>query len=286
MGMPGERLSMRKIREALRLRFAQGLSQRAIGISLRLSTGAVNTYLNRARRAGLAWPLPDGLDDAQLEALLYPPPPAVTAEQRPAPDWAVVHRELRRPNMTLSLLWEEYRDGTGAQDGFGYSWFCDLYREWVGRLKPTLRQMHTAGERVFVDFAGHAMEVIDGATGEVRRAEIFVAVLGASSYTFAQAVWTQSLPDWIAAHVAMLAFIGGVPRQIVSTCAPGSPGPVSTSRWSTAATLTWHRTTARRSSRRVRTSRVTKRRSRSAFRWCSAGSWRGCATAGSSHWAS
>ena len=132
------------------------------------------------------------------------------------PDWAAVHRELRRPNVTLSLLWEEYRGGTGAQDGFGYSWFCDLYREWVGRLKPTLRQVHTAGERVFVDFAGHAMEVIDGATGEVCRAEIFVAVLGASSYTFAQSVWTQSLPDWIAAHVAMLAFIGGVPRQIVS----------------------------------------------------------------------
>ncbi len=214
--MPGERLSMRKIREVLRLRFAQGLSQRAIGISLRLSTGAVNTYLNRARRAGVGWPLPDGLDDAQLEALLYPPPPAVAAEQRPAPDWAVVHRELRRPNMTLSLLWEEYRGGTGAQDGFGYSWFCDLYREWVGRLKPTLRQVHTAGERVFVDFAGHAMEVIDGATGEVHRAEIFVGVLGASSYTFAQAVWTQSLPDWIAAHAAMLAFIGGVPRQVVS----------------------------------------------------------------------
>jgi hypothetical protein len=160
--MPGERLSMRKIREVLRLRFAQGLSQRAIGISLRLSTGAVNTYLNRARLAGLRWPLPDGLDDAQLETLLYPPPPAVAAEQRPVPDWAVVHRELRRPNMRLSLLWEEYRDGTGAQDGFGYSWFCDLYREWVGPLKPTLRHVHTAGERVFVDFAGHAMEVIEG----------------------------------------------------------------------------------------------------------------------------
>ena len=127
-----------------------------------------------------------------------------------------MHRELRRPNMTLALLWEEYRAGPGAQDGFGYSWFCDLYREWVGRLKPTLRQVHTAGERVFVDFAGHAMEVIDGATGEIRRAEVFVAVLGASSYTYAEAVWTQSLPDWIAAHAAMLAFIGGVPRQIVS----------------------------------------------------------------------
>jgi transposase len=149
---------MRKIREVLRLRFAQGLSQRAIGASLRLSIGAVNTYLSRARLAGLDWPLPDRLDDAQLEALLYPPPPDVAREHRPVPDWAVVHRELRRPNVTLSLLWEEYRGGPGAQDGFGYSWFCDLYRDWASRLKPTLRQVHTAGEKVFVDFAGHAME--------------------------------------------------------------------------------------------------------------------------------
>ena len=220
--MPGERLSMRKIREVLRLRLGHGLSQRAVAQSLRLSQGAVHGYMARARRAGLGWPLPDGLDDAQLERLLYPPPSAVAAEQRPVPDWAVVHRELRRPNMTLSLLWEEYRSGAGAQDGFGYSWFCDLYREWVGRLKPTLRQVHTAGERVFVDFAGHTMEVIDGATGEVRRAEIFVALLGTSSYTFAEAVWTQSLPDWVAAHVNMLAFIGGVPRQIVSDFVPGN----------------------------------------------------------------
>ena len=178
--MPGERLSMRKIREVLRLRFGQGLSQRAIGQSLQLSVGAVNAYLSRSRMAGLSWPLPAELDDAQLETLLYPPPRAVASERRPAPDWAVVHRELRRPNVTVALLWEEYRTGPGAQDGFGYSWFCDLYREWVCRLKPTLRQVHTAGERVYVDFAGHTMEVIDGATGEIRRAEIFVAVLGAS----------------------------------------------------------------------------------------------------------
>ena len=214
--MPGERLSMRKIRELLRLRWEQHLSQRVIGQSLRLSQAAVSEYLSRARRADLTWPLPDDLDDARLEALLFPPAPNVPTEQRPVPDWAVVHRELRRPNVTLALLWEEYRGGTGARDGFGYSWFCDLYREWVGRLKPTLRQVHTAGERVFVDFAGHTMEVIDGATGEIHRAEVFVAVLGASSYVFAQATWTQSLPDWIAAHVNMLAAIGGVPRQIVS----------------------------------------------------------------------
>ena len=169
---------MRKIREVLRLRLAQGLSQRAVGESLGISTGAVNICLGRARRAGLGWPLPEGLDDAQLERLLYPPPPAVASEQRPLPDWAGVHRELRRPNVTLALLWEEYRDGDGGPDGFGYSWFCQLYREWVGRLKPTLRQVHIAGERVFVDFAGHTMEIIDGATGEMETAVQRLAAVG------------------------------------------------------------------------------------------------------------
>jgi transposase len=156
---------MRKIREVLGLRLGQALPQRAVAQSLRLSQRAVHGYVARARRAGLGWPLPEGLDDVQLEAVLFPPPSSVAAEQRPMPDWAVVHRELRRSNMTLSLLWEEYRDGTGAQGGFGYSWFCDLYREWAGRLKPTLRQVHTEGEWIFVDFAGHAMEVIDGRVG-------------------------------------------------------------------------------------------------------------------------
>ena len=161
---------MRKIREVLRLRLGQKLSQRAVADSVRLSLGAVNGYLNRARRAGLGWPLPDELDDARLERLLFPPPPDVPAERRPMPDWVAVHRELHRPNVTLALLWEEYR--AGAPDGFGYSWFCDLYRAWAGRLKPTLRQVHMAGERMFVDFAGHTMEVFDGATGEAHRAEM------------------------------------------------------------------------------------------------------------------
>ena len=212
--MPGERVSMRKIREVLRLRLGHHLPQRAIGQSVWLSQGAVSEYLKRARRAGPAWPLPDDLDDAQLEALLFPPVPDVPTGQRPVPDWSAVHREMRRPNVTLALLWEEYRAETA--DGFGYSWFCDLYREWVGRLNPTLRQVHTAGEKLFVDYAGHTMEVVDGTTGEVRRAEIFVAVLGASSFIYAEATWSQALPDWIAAHVNALAAIGGVPRQIVS----------------------------------------------------------------------
>jgi transposase len=212
--MPGERASMRNIREVLRLHLGQGLPQRVIAQSLRLGLGTVNGYVGRARRAKLQWPLPDGLDDDRLEALLFPPLPEVPTDQRPIPDWGHVHRELRRADVTMALLWEEYR--AGAPDGFGYSWFCDLYREWVGRLKPTLRQVHPAGERMFVDFAGRTMEVVDGAGGEVRRAEIFVAVLGASSFTYAWATWSQSVPDWIGAHVAAFEYFGGVARQVVS----------------------------------------------------------------------
>ena len=212
--MPAERLSMRQIRDVLRLRFASKLSQRAIAKSLRLSQGAVSTYLTRARAAGIVWPLPDDLDDAQLEALLYPPAPAIAADQRPMPDWAWVHRELSRPDVTLALLWEEYR--AGAPDGFGYSWFCDLYRAWAGRLKPTMRQTHIAGERLFVDFAGRTGEVVDGRTGEIIAVQIFVAVLGASSFTYAEATWSQKLPDWIAAHVRAFGYFGGAARQTVS----------------------------------------------------------------------
>src|ERR1700758_5476846 len=174
--MPAERVSMRQIREVLRLRYASKLPQRAIAKSLGLSQGAVSGYLSRARAAGVVWPLPDDLDDVQLEAMLFPPPPDIAADQRPMPDWAWVHRELRRPNVTLALLWEEYR--AGAPDGFSYSWFCDLYRVWAGRLKPTMRQTHLAGEKLFVDFAGRTGEVVDGFTGEIIPVQIFVAVLG------------------------------------------------------------------------------------------------------------
>ena len=205
---------MRNIREVLRLHLGQGLPQRLIAQSLRLGLGTVNSYVARARRAGVRWPLPAGLDDDRLEVLLFPPPSQVPVEQRPVPDWAWVHRELRRPNVTLALLWEEHR--AVAPDGFGYSWFCDLYREWAGRLKPTLRQVHPAGERLFVDFAGSTVAVVEGANGEARQAEIFVAVLGASSFTYACAVWSQALPDWVGAHVRAFGYFGGVARQLVS----------------------------------------------------------------------
>jgi transposase len=212
--MPAERLSMRQIREVLRLCFESRLPQRAVARSLGLGQGTVSGYLSRARATGIAWPLPEDLDDARLEALLFPPPSGIPADQRPMPDWGWVHRELRRPDVTLALLWEEYR--AGGADGFGYSWFCDLYRAWAGRLKPTMRQIHVAGERMFVDFAGRTAEVVDATTGEIVPVQIFVAVLGASSFTYAEATWSQKLPDWIAAHVRAFAYFGGAARQTVS----------------------------------------------------------------------
>jgi len=213
--MPTERLSMRHIREVLRLHHSVGMSQRAVAHSLGLAQGTVSKYLNRTRRAGLTWPLPPELDDdVGLENRLYPPPSDLPSDERPQPDWAVVHRELRRPSVTLMLLWEEYCDKTA--DSFSYSWFCERYKEWAGRLKLTLRQVHIAGEKLFVDYSGHTMEVVDGLSGEVLAAQIFVAVLGASNYTFAEATLTQSLPDWISSHVRAFAFLDGVARQTVS----------------------------------------------------------------------
>jgi transposase len=205
---------MRHLRELLRLYHA-GLPQHVIAKSLGLAQGTVSKYLSRARAAGLTWPLPSDLDDDErLEARLFPPPPDLPAALRPKPDWAEVHRELRRPDVTLTLLWEEYK--AREPDGFSYSWFCDLYKDWAGRLKPTLRQIHVAGEKLFVDYAGRTLEVIDPLTGEGCSVQIFVAVLGASNFTYAEATFTQTLPDWIGAHGRAFAYLGGTARQTVS----------------------------------------------------------------------
>ena len=211
--MPAERLPMRKIRDVLRLQDS-GFSERRIATSLNIGSTSAGEYIRRARRAGLAWPLPRDLTDEALERLLFPASPDVPPDQRPRPDWTWVYREKRKPNVTLSLLWEEYR--AAHPDGYSLSHFCDLYRNWEGRLAPTMRQAHVAGEKMFVDYAGATLEVIDGATGEIRQAQIFVAVLGASSYTYAQATWSQTLPDWIGAHGRAFAFFGGVPAQVIS----------------------------------------------------------------------
>lgn len=208
------RLPMRKIGDALRLR-SSGLTLREIAMSLGVGRSTVSEYLKRADLVGVTWPLPDGTCDADLERCLFVSPDDGTRRSLAQPYWASVHRELRRKGVTLSLVWEEYRAAHPA-DGYGYSRFCELYRRWEGRLSPTMRQHHFAGERAFVDYAGDTLDMIDGQTGEVRQAQIFVGVLGASNYTYVEATWTQALPDWIAAHVRMLEFFGGVPGQLVS----------------------------------------------------------------------
>ena len=205
---------MRRVREILRLKHECGASDRAIGRSLGIARSTVALTFDRVAAAGLAWPLSATLGDRVLEAMLYADAGSKQGVRRKAePDWAHVHRELRRPGVTLMLLWEEYR--AREPGGYGYSRWCDLYRSWEGRLSPTMRQAHPAGERLFVDYAGQTVEVVDGRTGEVRQAQIFVAAMGASSYTYAEATWTQTLPDWIGSHTRVLAFLGGVPAQLV-----------------------------------------------------------------------
>jgi transposase len=211
--MPTERLTMRRIRDVLRLKFGQGLSERAIAVSLGLGKGSVGTYVRRAGRAGLSWPLPEGLDDDSLELLLFPAAPTVPDPDRPLPDWAMIDRELRRPGVTRMLLWEEYR--AAHPGGFAYTWFCTHYEAWKGRVRPTMRQTHVGGEKVFVDFAGDTIDVIDPMTGEARAMKLFVAAMGASNHTYAEAVATECLEDWIGAHVRMFAFLGGVPKVVV-----------------------------------------------------------------------
>jgi transposase len=210
--MPAQRLPMRQVREVLRLKHA-GHSERRIAAALDISRHTVAEYLRRAAVACITWPVPAELDDAALEARLFSPPSAFTETLRPQPDWPRLHAELRRPGVTLLLLWTEYR--SGQPEGYGYSRFCDLYRHWRVGISPTMRHTHVAGERLFVDFAGQTVAIIDPLTGTTRQAQIFVAALGASNYTYAEARWTQGLADWIGCHVNALAFFGGASRQIV-----------------------------------------------------------------------
>ena len=211
--MPQERLSMRKIREVLRLRWEQGLSHRQIATSCRIGQTTSREYLARAKAAGLSWPLPEGLTDAELERRLYPPPEAVPSDERPLPDWDYVHRELRKKGVTLLLLWQEHQEK--HPKAFRYSRFCELYQEWRRAAEPRMHQVHKAGEKLFVDYAGQTMPVVDRKTGEIQHAQVFVATLGASSYTYAEATWTQTIPDWIGSHVRAFAHMGGVPELVV-----------------------------------------------------------------------
>jgi transposase len=160
---------------------------------VRITRSSIAEYERRLSAAGLSWPLPESLSDVELQRRLFSPPPAVSSDSRPLPDWGHIHEELRRPGVTLMMLWEEYQ--AAHPQGFAFSWFCQHYRAWSGKLDLVMRQTHRAGEKLFVDYAGQTVEVIDRTSGEVRMAQIFVAVLGASNYTYAEATWSQGLPD-------------------------------------------------------------------------------------------
>jgi len=204
---------MRQIHEVLRLKWAAGLSERQIARSLGLSRPTVAAYVRRAQMAGVSWPLPDEIDAATLEQRLFPASATPVPATRLVPDWATVHHELKRKGVTLFLLWQEYKATT--PEGFQYSWFCQAYRAWASKLNLVMRQSHRAGEKLFVDYAGQSIPVVNGQTGEVHEAALFIAVLGASNYTYVEATWTQSLPAWIGSHVRAFAALGGVPEIVV-----------------------------------------------------------------------
>jgi transposase len=204
---------MRHIGEVLRLR-AQGLSYDQISRSIGISQTSVHNYLGRAQRAGLCWPLPEELDASELEARLFTRDEDANRPGRPAPDWHAVRREHKRgKHVTLQLLWLEYKQA--HPDGWGYTQFCTHYKRWLGRQDVVMRLEYAAGERLFVDFAGDTVPITDPETGEVWDAQLFVSVLGASGYLYAEATRHQDLPSWLGAHVRALEFYGGAPRVVV-----------------------------------------------------------------------
>ena len=204
---------MRKIREALRLSFELDLSARQISKSTLISRPTVSDYLRRFAMSSLSWPLPNELSDAEIDVRLFPPKPAIPDAMRPTPDWSVINRELRRKGVTMFLLWQEYK--ASQPEGFLYSWFCENYRAWSGKLDAVMRQEHLAGEKCFVDYCGKTMPVTDRDTGEIRQVQIFVGVMCASNYTYAEATWSQTLPDWIGSHIRMLEYFGAAPEILV-----------------------------------------------------------------------
>jgi transposase len=204
---------MRKIREVLRLFLDCHLTKRQIATSCAIARSTVSEYLMRFAACGLSWPLSAETDDAKLEALLFPPTPVVIEPPRESLDFVTIHRELRRKAVTLMLLWQEYK--AVHPDGYQYSQFCNLYRQWAGRIDPVMRQEHRAGEVLYVDWAGMTVPVLDPLTGSQQQASIFVAVLGASNYSYAEATLSEQLCDWINAHCRAFAFFDGVSRALV-----------------------------------------------------------------------
>ena len=205
---------MRKIRDILRLKYSAGLSLRQIARSLNLSVGVVSKYLAAATAASLSWPLEEGLSDEALEHLLAGRIAPQASNLFAEPDFPCIHLELKRKGVTRLLLWEEYQ-AANPDNHYRYTQFCVLYKDWRRGLSPTMRQLHKAGEKMFVDYAGQTVPLLDPSSGLLHQAQIFVAVLGASNYCFAEATWTQTLPDWIGSHQRAFNFFGGLTELIV-----------------------------------------------------------------------
>ena len=206
---------MRSIKEVLRLRFHAQLSIRKIRASTNLSVGAIQKIIQQAEQLELGWPLPPDVDEAELERRFYPSTTHATVGSFEQPDFVLMHRELQRKGMTKQLLWEEYQQQCTGKP-YKYSQYCERYRRWAKKQKRSMRQTHRAGEKAFIDYAGPTIPIVDNRTGEVMcEANVFVAVLGASNYTYAEATRSQSLPDWLGSHVRMFEFFGGVTEILV-----------------------------------------------------------------------
>jgi transposase len=205
---------MRKIRELLRLRLEAGLSIRQISASTKTSVGAIQKLLARANTLEITWPLPEDLDDGRLAAMFYPGSDPTSSARYQLPDWPTVYQELKRKDVTKQLLWEEYT-AQYPNRCYSYSQYCDRFRHWQKQQKRSMRQIHKAGEKCFIDYCGPTVPIINPQTGEIHTAQVFVAVLGASNYTYAEATWSQTLPDWIGSHTRAFQYLKGVPELVV-----------------------------------------------------------------------
>ena len=212
--MSAKRITMRKIREILRLRLSAGLSIRQIRASTKVSVGAIQKLLAKADEQGLTWPFRPTLTDSELAGLFYPGADTRVSARYQVPDWPTLHQALKRKGITKQLLWEEYTEQYPNRC-YSYSQFCDRYAHWRGLQKRSMRQTHRAGEKCFVDYCGQTVPIVCATTGECRQAQVFVAVLGASNYTYAEATLSQSLPDWLGSHVRTFEYFGGTPAIVV-----------------------------------------------------------------------
>jgi len=212
---------MRKIRDVLKLKIGKGLSGRQVAGAMGISPATVADIVRRAHAAGLTWPLPEDMDDEELETLLYPKPEKES--ERPVPDMKYLRTELSKKGVTIALLWQEYA-AENPEDHYSYQQFARLYKNWKKSVETTMRQNHKAGEKVFTDFAGQTLPIVDPSTGEIKEAHLFVACMGFSSYTYAEAFPSEQLPCWIAGHMNAFAYFGATPEIIV----PDNPAAIVT----------------------------------------------------------